>query len=168
MNVLSGETVIVFDSQEMNELLQRGFGEKKEKQLYLSLFEALYLIEKGKFSVEDSKGAGLSEADLIKTGSKDKNFLNKLIVYRDLRERGFVVKTGLKFGFDFRVYPRGKKPGQAHTQWVINVKGQEKNFSWNEFARMVRMSLTLRTKLLQAVVDSDKDVSYFEFTRVTP
>jgi len=168
MNVLSGETVIVFDLDKVNELNQRGFGEKKEKQLYLSLFEALYLLEKGKFSVQDNKENELNEEDLIKAGSKDKNFLNKLIVFRDLRERGFVVKTGLKFGFDFRVYPRGKKPGQAHTQWVINVKGQEKGFSWSEFARMVRMSLTIRTKLLQAVVDSDKDVSYFEFTRVTP
>ncbi len=30
-----------------------------------------------------------------------------LIAYRDLRNRGFIVKSGFKFGTHFRVYERG-------------------------------------------------------------
>ena len=46
----------------------------------------------------------------------DKQFYSKQKVHEDLREKGYCIKTGLKFGFDFRVYPRGKKNGgSTHT-----------------------------------------------------
>lgn len=30
----------------------------------------------------------------------------KYLVYKDLRTRGYIVKTGLKYGADFRLYER--------------------------------------------------------------
>jgi len=78
------------------------------------------LSSQGKVKISNLKVGGSplyylpgQEEELMKFASKtDKKFYSKLIVYRDLRERGFVVKTGYKFGFDLRVYPRGKKPGE--------------------------------------------------------
>ncbi len=166
-NILSGEKVLVFDNTEKSQLIQRGFGEKKDNYLVLSLFEVIYLMEKGKFEVQDEKGKNLSLKDLFEIG-KEKNFLNKYTVFKDLRDRGFVTKTGLKFGFDFRVYPRGAKPGEEHTQWVIQVKGQENTCSWTEFSRMLRLSGNLKTTFLQAIVDSENDVNYYEIKRITP
>ena len=89
-------------------------------------------------------------------------------MYSDLRERGYVVKTGFKFGFDLRVYPKGKKPGEAHTQWVITVKGQNDKINFIELSRKVRLSGNIKTKLMFAVVDSENDINYYETIRVTP
>src|SRR3989338_1161099 len=136
--VLVENKVFVEEKRKRDQLIQRGFGELTERKLVLDLFESLFLMEKDKLAIQRLNGKDVDDKTLLKLGLKlDKQFYSKFLVFRDLRSKGFVVRTGLKFGFDFRVYPKGKKPGQAHTQWVINVKGQEKNFSWNEFARMV-------------------------------
>ena len=39
--------------------------------------------------------------------------------FKDLRKKGYIVKTALKFGADFRVYEKGVKPGEDHAKWVV-------------------------------------------------
>lgn len=169
MALLIDDKVSLRDKKEADRLRQRGFGEAKGKELVLDLFEALYLMENGKLGVVDVKDQGIEEEEFSKYASKKiKNFYGKYQVYNDLRERGFVVKTGFKFGFDFRVYPRGKKPGQAHSQWCINVTSQQDKYNFIEMSRMVRLAGNLKTKLLNAVVDSENDINYYEVNRITP
>jgi len=170
MSILLDDKVMLRDKRLGDTLRQRGFGEAKDKELVLDLFEALYLVEKEKVHIEEVKGTKpISEEELVKYSSKKiKNFYIKYQVFRDLRERGFVVKTGFKFGFDFRVYPRGKKPGEAHSQWCINVTSQDDKYNFIEMSRMVRLASNLKTKLLNAVVDSENEINYYEVVRVTP
>jgi len=99
---------------------------------------------------------------------KNKKFYLKFQVFKNLREKGFCTKTGFKFGFDFRVYPKGKKPGQAHSKWVVNAVSQNERFNSIELSRMVRLSGNIRTEMLIAVVDSENDVNYYAIERITP
>ncbi len=170
MAILVEGKVILRDKKLADQLRQRGYGEQKGNELAMDLFEGLYLIEKEKFRIEDQKtGKSVSGEDFIKhAAKKEKDFYTKYQVFSDLRERGFIVKTGFKFGFDFRVYPRGKKPGEAHTQWCVNVATQSDRASFTEMSRMVRLAGNLKTKLLNAVVDSENQVNYYEVTRITP
>ena len=170
MATLIDDKVFLRDKRLGDTLRQRGFGEQKSSELVLDLFEALYLMEKEKTHIEDSKTAKAVDADEMTryATKKIKNFYLKFQVFRDLRDRGFVVKTGFKFGFDFRVYPRGKKPGEAHSQWCINVTSQDDKYNFIEMSRMVRLAGNLKTKLLNAVVDSENEINYYEVVRVTP
>ena len=166
---LIANKVIVHDNDLKSQLIEKGFGERQETgELVLDLKEALYLLEKKKVEIEKEEKK-FSEKELLKFGEKKEvKFYTKFLVFRDLRERGFVVKTGFKFGFDFRVYPRGKKPGQAHTQWVVDVATQEKRTGMPELSRMVRLAGNIKTILLQAVVDSENDINYYQIERITP
>lgn len=175
MALLTGNKVLVQDRVLRDRLMQRGFGEKNAAEFALDLYEALFLVEKEKLAIEvpadgrgRKKGKMKFESLLEYSSGVEKNFYQKFLVYRDLRERGYCIKTGFKFGFDFRVYPRGKKPGQAHTQWVVNVATQQGKWSMPEFSRMVRLSGNIKTTMLQAVVDSENDINYYEIQRVTP
>ena len=170
MAIVVDDKVFLKDKRLGDTLRQKGFGEQKSNELVLDLFEALYLLEKEKFPLKDSKNdTTLNEEDFVRYSSKKiKNFYLKYQAFRDLRERGFVVKTGFKFGFDFRVYPRGKKPGEAHSQWCINVTSQDDKYNFIEMSRMVRLASNLKTKLLNAVVDSENEINYYEVVRVTP
>ena len=160
---------IVEKKRKQSQLQQKGFGERAEGEFVLDLHEALYLLEKKKISLKDSDGKKVSKKKLVSHASRrEKNFYNKFVVYRNLRDRGFCTKTGFKFGFDFRVYPRGKKPGQAHTQWVVHVATQSERFSAPELSRMVRLSGNIRTQMLIAVVDSENDINYYRVERITP
>lgn len=168
-NLLVSDKVIVREKKVKDQLIPKGFGEKTESDYVLDLIEAYFLMEKKKLDLEDREGKKIKQEELLKYAmKKDKKFYPKFLVYSDLRERGFVVKTGFKFGFDLRVYPRGKRPGQAHTHWAVAVLSQNDRMNFIEFSRMVRLSGNIKTILLFAVVDSENDINYYEVKRLTP
>ncbi|MBU1120823.1 MAG: tRNA-intron lyase [archaeon] len=168
-NLLVSDKAIVREKKVKDQLIPKGFGEKTESDYVLDLIEAYFLMEKKKLNLEDREGKKIKEEELLKYAMKrDRKFYPKFLVYSDLRERGFVVKTGFKFGFDLRVYPRGKRPGQAHTYWAVAVVSQNDRMNFIEFSRMVRLSGNIKTILLIAVVDSENDINYYEVKRLTP
>lgn len=162
--------VLVEHRPSQDRLWQKGFGERKERHLVLDLKEALYLLEKEKLKIKIKKHGKIVSAKALRTlaAKKEKHFFKKFTVFSDLRSRGYVVKTGFKFGFDFRVYPKGKKAGEAHTQWVIEIKTQDEFLKMPEFSRLVRMAQTLHTTPLVAVVDSENEVNYYSVSRMVP
>ena len=160
--------VIVDEKKARDTLIQKGFGEKHGKELVLDLKEAIYLVEKEKIEVtHDKKKAGARKL-LAYASAREARFYSKYIVFRDLRDRGYCVKTGFKFGFEFRVYPRGKRPGQAHTERVVKVFTQDDRKGMIELSRMVRLAGNLRTECTFAVVDSENDINYYTIERITP
>lgn len=156
-----------------DELLQRGFGKKLDKNLELALVEALYLLEKGKISVKLEKKSLKFDALLDYGVKKDPRLHEKYIVYRDLRDRGLLVKTGFKFGCDFRVYQRGialkkgPKTPQEHTKWVVYTVPEDYTCSFQELSRAVRLAHSIRAKMLWAVVDNESNVTYYTIMRST-
>ncbi|MFH0954888.1 MAG: tRNA-intron lyase [Candidatus Micrarchaeota archaeon] len=162
--------VLIEHRPSQDRLHQKGFGERKERHLVLDLKEALYLLEKEKLKITIQKNGKRVSARQLRTiaGKKEKNFFKKFVVFSDLRSRGYVVKTGFKFGFDFRVYPKGKRPGEAHTQFVIEVKTQDEFLKMPEFSRLVRMAQTLHTAPLVAIVDAENEINYYSVGRLVP
>ena len=159
--------VIVEDSTLKGILVEKGFGESKGRNLVLDLFEALYLTQKEKIAVLDKKEKVVSEKKLFALGlEKDKKFYSKFIVYADIKERGYCIKTGLKFGFDFRVYPKGKKMGEEHSKYVIHVAPESEKLSMPQLSRMTRLSGNIHTLALIAVIDSEDSVNYYSAERV--
>ena len=98
-------------------------------RLELDLFEAIYLVEKGRLnvvSVQGDKKVSHRTLALIDYGTRTQDgFLPKLTVYRDLRDRGYVVRTGFIYGAGFRVYERGVKMKRGpkeegeHTAYIV-------------------------------------------------
>ena len=161
-----GSRVLVEDKPFQDSLLSKGFGGRKEGSFILSLNEVLYLLEKKQIKLKDAKNKVVDFSLLLKeTSKKDNEALISFTVFKDLKQKGFVVKTGSKFGFPFRVYPKGKIPGQSHSKYVILILSQEKKFTMFQFTRAVRMASTLHTKLLFAFVDDENEIIYFGVER---
>ena len=105
--ILEGELiedkVLVSNSTLKGTLVGKGFGESKGRELVLDLYEALFLVANKKIVVKRTNKK-IKGKELLTLGlTQDKKFYSKSLVFSDIRERGQVVKTGLKFGFDFRV-----------------------------------------------------------------
>ncbi|HIP74387.1 MAG TPA: tRNA-intron lyase [Euryarchaeota archaeon] len=151
-----------------SELVQKGYGERKSEGLVLSLYEAAYLLEKGKLDVfKDGKQLKLEEF-LGEAEREEPEFFIRYNVFKDMRDRGYVIKTGFKFGTHFRVYPRGKKPGEAHTEFTVQVMPEEKRLEVTDISRLVRLARAIRTRLVLAVVDSENEIVYYEIKRISP
>jgi tRNA-intron endonuclease len=168
--------VFILDNKVFNELEESGFGKVIEDRLELALVEAMYLIDKKKLKVRvEGKKKSMKKNEFYDYATQnERNFHAKFIVYSDLRERGFIVKTGFKFGCDFRVYDRGvkiKKGPKApheHTKWVVHAIPEEFSCSFPELSRAVRLAQNIRTEMIWAIVDSENDVTYYSIKRIAP
>ncbi len=157
----TGERGIVHDKKQANSLYQKGcFGEFEDGRLVLSKEEILYLLEEGKIQLIGNKGE-ISLEKFLCEASRDKEWFMKYLVYKDLRKRGYIVKTGLKFGADFRVYERGERPPE-HSKYLVIVIPEERKFVANELTRMARLAHSVRKRLWVAIVDKDSSVVYYE------
>ncbi|HLD97076.1 MAG TPA: tRNA-intron lyase [Candidatus Nanoarchaeia archaeon] len=139
-------------------------------RVQLSLTEAMYLLERGKILVLPSRGKKIiSPEQFTKLASKQqKNFFVKYSVFKDIRDRGYIIKTALKFGADFRVYDRGVKPGEDHARWIIYPVHEGNSLTWQEFSAKNRVAHSTKKRLLIGVVDDEGDVSYWECRWLRP
>jgi len=164
--ILSGTKVLVVESDLKSFLREKGFGEERGKRQELSLIEALFLVENGKMRVVDGE-RNLDFDDLLKIGNRvEENFYSKYLVYSDLRTRGLLVRTGLKFGSDFRVYERGKKIKVSHSRYLVHVVPEEYTCSFPELVRAIRLSQNVNKLMIYAIVDEEGDVTYYQIDRV--
>ncbi|MEM4267772.1 MAG: tRNA-intron lyase [Candidatus Woesearchaeota archaeon] len=141
----------------------------EDGRVQLSLHEALWLLEKGKIVVYDSKNKSLNTELFMRRSKRlEPNFWIRYCVYKDIRNRGYIIKTALKFGADFRIYDRGVKPGEDHAKWVVFPVHEASTLTWHEFAAKNRVAHSTKKRLLLAVVDDEADVSYWEARWVRP
>jgi len=147
---------------------QARFGEIVGNKVHYSFAEALYLLEKKKISImEDDKKINFD--NLMKHAQKkDKNFFSRFMVYSDLRNKGYILKTALKFGADFRVYEKGKKPGEEHSKWIVYPVYESGAMTWHDFAAKNRVAHSTRKNLLIGIVDEEGDVTYYECQWLRP
>lgn len=163
--VLIGLRVIVPDPDEAGDIYLRGiygkpFGVKKPglqrypDVLELSLFEALYLSERGEIAVEDLKGRAVDSAELRRICIEMiPEFEEHYRVYRDLRDRGLIVRSGLKFGSDFSLYR--SPPGVEHAPYLIGIFKKDEEVDPAELIRAGRLSHSVKKKFIIAVGEGD-------------
>ena len=141
------------------------FGKIEADTLNLSLIEACYLLEKGRLDIyEDDIECTVGYLiDIL----KEQGLYGKYIVYRDLKDRGFVIKTGFKYGAEFRLYNRGGGPGQSHSDYLVKVMFENYEIDSLDFASYIRVAHGVNKKFLLAIVDDDFDITYYnvEWTR---
>lgn len=163
--ILVENKVLIDDSTFKGWLVEKGFGENKGRGIVIDLYEGLYLTAKGKIKIKQ-KGKIVNGKQLLEIGLEyEKDFYSKALVFSDLRENGYCVKTGLKFGFDFRVYPKGKKMGQAHSQFGINVAPENEKFSMTQISRITRLAGNIHIKAIIAIVDREDSINYYQMER---
>lgn len=143
-------------------------------RLELALVEAVLLLKRGRVTVKKA-GKDLSLSELFDHAAQlDRRFPHRYRVYEDLRERGLLVRTGFKFGSDFRVYERGvqlkkgAKSAKEHTKWIVYAVPEDYTCSFQELSRAVRLAHNIRARMLWAIVDNEGDVTYYQITRHKP
>ena len=161
--IFSGQGVVADNKDVARALYDRSrFGSLNEDKITYSLHEGLYLLEKGKLEILDNKKKLSASAYVIKAEKAEPKFRIRFVAFKDLRNRGYIVKTALKFGADFRVYDRGVKPGEDHAKWIVYPVHEGESLTWYEFSAKNRVAHSTRKRLLLAIVDDEGSVTYYE------
>ena len=147
---------------------QSRFGEPKEGKILYSYPEALYLLEKNKLEIKEKKKKLGFQRLMEKIKELDRRIETKYLVFKDMRDRGYIIKTALKFGAEFRVYDKGKKPGEEHAKWILYPVKEQDILTWHDFAAKNRVAHSTKKNLLIAIVDEEHDVTYYEIRWIKP
>ncbi|MDD1695808.1 MAG: tRNA-intron lyase, partial [Methanoregula sp.] len=116
--------------------------------------EALYLLHRKKIDV-----TGYTFNTLLSEFAEQSNFLRSFLVYRDLRERGYVVQNG---PHDFRVFKRGEKPGTGESIYLVRVLSERDPIWFGKFIEEVIATRNMRKQYVLAVVDDEEELTYYE------
>lgn len=149
-------------------LYERGFyGQRLDRDddtLQLSLLEAAYLADVGALSID----GGASAVETRGREVEGERFDRRLTVYRALRERGVVPKTGFKFGADFRTYTHVDSVDElGHSELLVRVVPADHVLSPRDLALDVRLAHGVRKQMVFALVDDD-GVGWVSLARLTP
>ena len=167
----ANERVLTESSDDAREFYnQSRYGELLDDgRVQLSLIEGLYLIEKKRLLVFNGRNKPLDFEIFLKKARKDEpNLWVRYCVYRDIRNRGYIIKTALKFGADFRIYDRGVKPGEDHARWVVFPVHEGSSLTWYEFSAKNRVAHSTKKRLLIGCVDDENDCTYWEVRWLRP
>jgi len=165
--ILLKNRIILFDKKLSENLHKKEFfGKPFGNGLQLSLVEALYLFELNIISICTSSGKKI-------TGEEFKKMIQKLqpdikiryIVFKDLKNRGLLVKTGFKFGAHFRAY--SKQIDKTHAEYLIHVVKKGFKSIWAEMSRAVRLAHSVNKEIVFAKVDGNR-IDYIKFGRLRP
>ncbi len=126
-----------------------------DSPLILDLMEGYYLVTKKVMEVENQGGEPMTAAGLRKACESSYNdFGEKFMVYKKLREAGYVVTPGIKFGSDFAVYEHG--PGIDHAPYIVQVMAPSDSMTATSMVRSGRLATTVRKQFIIAIADEGK------------
>lgn len=172
---LVGDRLIVWDRIGGSELYRRGFygrpvsvgkprGMDIDSPLILDLVEGLYLLEEGLIEVYDQYTGRCIGVDEFRSHARSRieDFDLKYMVYKDLRSRGYIVSTGIKFGSDFAIYRYG--PGIDHAPYLVQVRRCDYTIDATDIVRAGRLATAVRKSFIVALPRiEDNRISYLLF-----
>ena len=161
--------IIVWDIQESRDLFRNGYFGKPigipkpnpdeiNVPLILDLMEGCYLLEISKIKIYKNKKK-VSLEELVKICREEYyNFDKKYLVYKDFREKEYVVNPGIKFGCDFAVYNRG--PGIDHAPYLIQVYNKNDSISSTGVVLAGRLASSVKKQFILAIPSGKSSVDY--------
>lgn len=117
----------------------------------LDIYETIFLSDCGVL-----KTANYTRREMFAHATRRRRDFPKLYdVYADWRSKGYIVKTGFKFGTHFRIYFPGAMPDntedQSHSKHVVHVFPRDSKLLISEWARAIRVAHSVRKTFILAI-----------------
>jgi tRNA-intron endonuclease len=119
----------------------------------LDIYETIFLTKYGKLNILNSK-----LKNVLKTARERIEYSDDIYaVYEDWRARGYIIKTGFKFGTHFRIYFPGASPLNSgkgdwvHSKHVIHVFSRKAKLLISEWSRAIRVAHSVRKTFILAI-----------------
>ena len=161
--------IIVWNIEDSRSLFSQGYygkpigipkpkPEEIDVPLILDLIEGLYLLENKKITITKSKRkVSINEMNEI-CKKEYHDFEKKYLVYKNFRDKGYIINPGLKFGCDFAVYEKG--PGIDHAPYLIQVYNRNETISSTGIVLAGRLATTVRKQFILAIPKGKNKIDF--------
>ena len=159
---LVDDIVEVRDQSEGSRLYTRGnYGYPRSGGgVDLDLIEATYLVECRRLEVVGPDGPMTYDQLFSHSATVVDGFDIKYLVFRDLRQRGFIAKYE-SGDYDISVFPRGKTMSNSRPEFMVRAVSERNAIDIDTFIREVTDTRQRKKKLLYGVVDEEGDLTYY-------
>ena len=159
------DQVCISDKNMIRDLEQKGFGDIENEKLFLKQFETLYLLYAKRLILNKGKKQ-IDFDNFMNTCQKvDLSILTKFLIYRDLRNRGYIVKDGFGFGSDFRVYERGHF-GQKGAKFLIFGLNEGQQEKMGNLQKKIEEITQMGKEPIIAVIERRGEVIYYKINKI--
>jgi tRNA-intron endonuclease len=176
--VISGRLVenriVIWDISDSRALFGSGYygkplgipkpkGTNFDAPLVLDLIEGYYLVEKRRLQLFYIDGKQVSLNEIRKICKKQYvDFDAKYLVFQNLRNKGYIVTPGMKFGCDFAVYEQG--PGIDHAPYLVRVFRATDDLTATGVVLAGRLATTVKKQFILAIPKvMERKVDYVGF-----
>ncbi|MCI4349257.1 MAG: tRNA-intron lyase [Thermoplasmata archaeon] len=162
-------TALLSDPGESSTIYARGFyGTLGAEGLALDRYESVYLAESGRVELADDRGRSVAWPALFRRALKaDTGFGVRYVVYRDLRQRGYVVRAS-PLPVSFAVLPRGGVLHKTPSKFWVGAETERAPFDLARTLDLADRAQGAKKSLLLALVDEESDLTYYRVRRPTP
>ncbi len=165
----SDGTVRIEDPSEAGTIYGRGFfGTVRPDGLSLERPESVYLSEMGRLEVVDERSRPAPWTEVLRRAVRaDPEFPVRYLVYRDLRQRGYIVRDSPPPA-TFAVLPRGGTLHKTPSKFWVQPISERAPFDLAGLAETFDRAHGARKMLLLGVVDEESDLTYYRVTAPLP
>ena len=161
--------IIVWDINDSRKLFGQGYYgkpigipkpkvEEIDAPLILDLIEGLYLLKNKKITITKSK-LKMTVSQMTEICKKEyHSFEQKYLVYKNFRDKGYIINPGIKFGCDFAVYEKG--PGIDHAPYLIQVYSRSESITSTGVVLAGRLATTVRKQFILAIPKGKDKVDF--------
>ncbi len=165
--ILTKKGLQISEKSSIDSLSQRGYGTQEGKIFTVSFYESLYLLDKEFLEVENENGEIINFQYLLQLyESEDEDAWVNYLVYRDLRNRGYVVREGFGTGIDFRIYDRGTY-GKDTAQYLVLSILEGKPLPIRTLVNTVQQCQSQKKELILAVMNRRGEVVHYSISPLT-
>jgi tRNA-intron endonuclease, archaea type len=153
---LSKGGVFLRDAGKLMDLREKAFGTLAGDRVTLNPYETFYLVDKKRINVVDEKTKETRTLrQLVTRLSVGKPAIwTKYLVYRDLRDRGYLVREG-EAGYDFESF------GKGAMRRLVSIVYEGGESTLEKLARLSAKANKDGKDLVLAVIDRRTDIVYY-------
>lgn len=168
--LLSDGTVRFEEPVEASQVYAKGFFGTLSAHggLTLDRYEAVYLSEMGRVDLRGTSGRPTAWPTVFRRAVRaDPGFAVRYLVYRDLRQRGYVVRTSPP-PVAFTVLPRGGILHKTPSRYWVEAISERVPFDLAHLFDLAERAQSAKKLLLLGLVDEESDLTYYRVRRPTP
>jgi tRNA-intron endonuclease, archaea type len=134
----------------------------KGGMLKLNHFETLHLLEKEKIIIKEGQRI-IKTNDLIDTFlNLNSKFLTYYFVYKDLRNRGYVVKNAREHNELLLLYERGEKINKSLAKYYVYPLPEGNAIEIKEMNHILNLCRSDDKELIIGLIDASGDLTYLK------
>ena len=153
---LSKGEVFLREPEKLMDLREKAFGTLMGDRIILNPYETFYLVEKKRINIldEKTKEARTLQQLVTRLSIGKPAIWTKYLVYRDLRDRGYLVRDG-EAGYDFESF------GKGAMRRLVSIVFEGGESTLEKLARLSAKANKDGKDLVLAVIDRRTDIVYY-------